>query len=250
MARKRMIDPDIWQDEKFAKLDFAGRLFFIGLITQANDYGKLRGNPKLLKSLIFPYEENHVKIEAYLQQLTELEMIIPYEANGENFLKLNNWSKYQTLMHPSKDNVPEPFQESIKKVSRGFQETFNHKLSKDKLSKDKVGADTVIETQTAEFFDYFLLKTKKALKLNEGRAAVIESRLKEGYTLEQLKKAVDNFILDDWADRHKYMDVIYCIGKRNKVDNLEKWLNFVLKSQKPLYEGAAGRLLGVKNETV
>ena len=36
--------------------------------------------------------------------------------------------------------------------------------------------------------------------------------------------------MDDWEDRHKYCDVIYCIGIRNKIDNLEKWLNYKQKS--------------------
>ena len=76
-----------------------------------------------------------------------------------------------------------------------------------------------------EFFNYFLLKTKKSLKLTSERKVIIEHRLKEGRTLEQLKQAVDNFILDDWQDRHKFIDIVYCIGIRNKVDNLDKWLN-------------------------
>ena len=82
-----------------------------------------------------------------------------------------------------------------------------------------------------QFFQYFLLKTKKHLKLNSPRRDIISKRLKEGYTLEQLKKAVDNFVLDDWADRHKFIDIVYCIGTRNKVDNLEKWLNWQPKTQ-------------------
>jgi len=80
-----------------------------------------------------------------------------------------------------------------------------------------------------EFFDYFLLKTKKSLKLTPERKMIIERRLKEGRTLEQLKQAVDNFILDDWQDRHKFTDIVYCIGVRNKIDNLDKWLNIKTK---------------------
>lgn len=82
-----------------------------------------------------------------------------------------------------------------------------------------------------EFFDYFILKTKKKLHLNPPRAAIIKSRLKEGRTLDELKKAVDNFIQDTWSDRHKYIDVVYCIGIRNKVDNLERWLNIPAKKK-------------------
>lgn len=77
------------------------------------------------------------------------------------------------------------------------------------------------------FFSYFNLKTKKAFKLTPAAKDLITKRLKEGYTLEQLKKAVDNFVLDDWPERQNRLDLIYCIGRqRGKPDNLEKWLNY------------------------
>jgi len=77
-----------------------------------------------------------------------------------------------------------------------------------------------------EFFDYFCLKTKKNYTLDKNRQKIILSRLEEGRTLEELKRAVDNFTSDTWEDRDKYCDIVYCIGKRNKIDNLEKWLNY------------------------
>ncbi len=46
-------------------------------------------------------------------------------------------------------------------------------------------------------------------------------------SLKELRGAVNNFLKDDWPDRHKYIDIVYCIGIRNKIDNLEKWMNFV-----------------------
>lgn len=76
-----------------------------------------------------------------------------------------------------------------------------------------------------DFFNYFLLKTKTNLKLTFTREDLIKKRLKDGFNIEQLKTAVDNFIQDDWPERSKHLDLIYCIGIRNKVDNLEKWLN-------------------------
>lgn len=76
-----------------------------------------------------------------------------------------------------------------------------------------------------DFFNYFCEKTQKKFALTSGRKKIIELRL-QTYPLDQLKKAVDNFILDDWPDRHKFIDIVYCIGVRNKIDNLEKWLNY------------------------
>jgi uncharacterized phage protein (TIGR02220 family) len=92
-------------------------------------------------------------------------------------------------------------------------------------NRSKVKESKVNNDEINDFFSYFLLKTKKDFKMNEERQKLISKRLKGGFTLEQLKLAVDNFVQDDWEGRAKSMDLVYCIGIRNKVDNLEKWLN-------------------------
>ena len=92
-----------------------------------------------------------------------------------------------------------------------------------------------------EVFDYFCLKTKQKPILTPERKAIIEYRYRQRRTVEELKKAIDNFILDDWVDRNKFLDIVYCIGIRNKIDNLEKWLNY--KPKEGIPEGAAGRIL-------
>ncbi|HDY68989.1 MAG TPA: hypothetical protein ENH85_14515 [Candidatus Scalindua sp.] len=93
---------------------------------------------------------------------------------------------------------------------------------------DKEQQCTVVNS----FWEYFLLKTNKQYKLNKQRKILIKQRLAEGYTLDQLKQAVDNFVGDDWAGRKDHMDLIYCIGKqKGKADNLEKWINKPVKSK-------------------
>lgn len=95
-----------------------------------------------------------------------------------------------------------------------------------KRNKEKKETNTYVD----EFFSYFLLKTKKKFALIDSRRSIIEARLKT-HTIDQLKQAVDNFVKDTWVDRHKFIDIVYCIGIRNKVDNLEKWLNIDTKKE-------------------
>lgn len=95
---------------------------------------------------------------------------------------------------------------------------------------------------THTFFDYFCLKTKKAFKLTDANKQLIAKKLKEGYTIDDLKKATDNFVRDDWPERVNRLDLIYCIGKqRGKPDNLEKWMNI---QPKKLSESEAFRRRG------
>ena len=53
-----MIDPTIWQSESMAELTRDQRLLFIGLFSNADDQGRLRGNPNLIRSQIFPFDED------------------------------------------------------------------------------------------------------------------------------------------------------------------------------------------------
>jgi len=93
------------------------------------------------------------------------------------------------------------------------------KESKVKESKVNISVD--------ELWSYFLLKTKKTFKLTTDKKSLIKKRLEDGYTIEQIKQAIDNFIQDEWPDRGKHLDLIYCLGKqKGKPDNLEKWINY------------------------
>lgn len=82
-----------------------------------------------------------------------------------------------------------------------------------------------LKQQIKEVFDFFCHIMQKKILLSPERAKIIEHRIREGRTIEDLKKAITNFSKDEWPDRHKYCDIIYAIGTRNKINNLDKWLN-------------------------
>jgi len=87
------------------------------------------------------------------------------------------------------------------------------------------------------FWNYYNSQIKKTfnkslIKLTTDRKNLIKKKLKD-YSLDQLKKAVDNFILDPWGERINRLDLIYCIGKQQgKADNLEKWLSWKSGTEK------------------
>lgn len=91
--------------------------------------------------------------------------------------------------------------------------------------------DNVNINSIKEFMEYFNSKTEKTLKLTPERERIIKARLKD-HTIVDLKTAVDNFVNDDWPERHKYCDVVYCIGVRKGVDNLDKWLQVKQKAKR------------------
>ena len=54
MARKRILDPKFWTDDKMMELPYLGRLLFIGMWTFSDDEGIHINNSRVLKAEIFP----------------------------------------------------------------------------------------------------------------------------------------------------------------------------------------------------
>jgi len=143
--------------------------------------------------------------------LLEYKMI---DIKNNRVIDIINWKSYQ-----SEYDRQLPY--------RVTRKGYKKKLQKKVTKNPSILFSSILISNIKDFFGYFLLKTKKEFKLTEANQELIGRRLKEGYTIEQLKKAVDNFIQDDWPERTKHLDLIYCIGKqKGKPDALEKWLNY------------------------
>lgn len=107
MARKRMIDPNFWTDEKLGECSIQERLLFMGLISNANDEGYGRANSKLLKATIFPYDDIEiVELEKWLSHLIEFNMIVVFEYDKQKYYYIPNFLKHQTINKPTKSTFP------------------------------------------------------------------------------------------------------------------------------------------------
>lgn len=114
MARKRMIDPSFWTDEKLGECSVQERLLFMGLISNADDEGYGRANPKLLKSLIFPYDDLRASdLEKWLSHLGGLHIVVLYEYNGQTYYNLPNFLKHQTINRPTETSFPKLDSEGV-----------------------------------------------------------------------------------------------------------------------------------------
>lgn len=111
MARKRMIDPDFWTDEALGTLPVHGRLLFMGLISNADDEGRLRGNPALVRSSVFPYDDfTSNDVAELLNGLESAGLIRQYEVDGQSYIDIPNFLKHQTINKPTPSKLP-PYKE-------------------------------------------------------------------------------------------------------------------------------------------
>jgi len=119
MARKRMIDPDFWIDEKIGSLSMMGRLLFIGMWNLSDDEGLLRFTPEYLKSSIFPYDNiSFNKVKSLMNELEKAEFIFSYIGgkNQSKYAFIINFGKYQTINRPQPSKLPPPSLQNIKTI--------------------------------------------------------------------------------------------------------------------------------------
>ena len=151
MARKRMIDPDIWASEQFASLTRDARLLFIGMFSNADDYGRLKVTPKWLKMNIFPgdmIEDNDiVSWRGELEQAKDesgVALVSLYESGGKVFGFLPGFEKTQSRYKKFDPKYPTPPLEWLPPLSEEEQK--------------KVGVDGTKKTPNSKPSD-----TKKTL---------------------------------------------------------------------------------------
>lgn len=114
MARRRMIDPMFWASEHNMHLCFRQRLLFIGLISNSDDEGRLKGNVNFIRAVVFPYDDFSGEVIAEdLELLVKEEMIIWYTIEDEKgreaqYIQISNWYKYQRVDKPRPSIYPPP----------------------------------------------------------------------------------------------------------------------------------------------
>lgn len=93
MPRSRNIKPGFFSNENLVELDFATRLLFIGMWTEADREGRMEDRPKRLKMALFPADD--VDIESMLCGLERQGFIARYQVGECRAIQIVNWSKHQ-----------------------------------------------------------------------------------------------------------------------------------------------------------
>ena len=103
MARKRMISPDFWTDDKMLQLPIPARLMFIGMLNFADDEGLLQNNATSIKVKILPAEDITVEIiENYIRTMVGLQLLsLGTNVDGQSLLKITKWHDHQKIQHPT-----------------------------------------------------------------------------------------------------------------------------------------------------
>jgi hypothetical protein len=107
MARKRYLKPTFFENEALGTADPLISLLFEGLWPWADRDGRLRDQPALIKSRVFPHRDITAgQIDEMLDTLAKREpgwgFIVRYEVDGHRYIQVVNWHKHQS---PHKDEA-------------------------------------------------------------------------------------------------------------------------------------------------
>lgn len=117
MPKRRMIDPSLWTSESLATLPIEQRYLFIGLFSNADDQGRLRAHPALVRNLVFPYENPPLEnVQTGLDALDAIGSILLYDVDGKTYLQILGWWDYQkpAWAYPSDIPAPDGWQDRLR----------------------------------------------------------------------------------------------------------------------------------------
>lgn len=190
MARKRMIDPNIWQSEDFGKLSTLAKIVFIGLFSLADDEGRGRCNPVYLKSTLFPYEENirSADINKTLSEISSNMSVILYSYNGSSYYSLLSWDTFQKIDRPSQSKIPE-YNENTMELLFDEHSTNNRRavVPNKKRIEDNKNIKEENRNRVVEIYNKYCTNLPQVQKLTEKRSKNIDSFLKE-FSVEQFEE--------------------------------------------------------------
>lgn len=106
MPRIRSVKPEFFSDRKLARLlSRDARLLYIAMWNQADEHGRLQGDPRFIKGACVPYDDD-IDLDRIEELLTEIEgarRARRYEQDGDPYIFLPKLASHQRL---EPDKVP------------------------------------------------------------------------------------------------------------------------------------------------
>ena len=113
--RIRTIKPELWQSLAFGSLSVEARLLYVGIVSHADDSGRMEADPRLLKALVFPFDEKMTSTSTRraLDELGATPLVSVYAVSGAAYVEVSGWIDDQRIDRPTPSQYPAmPVEES------------------------------------------------------------------------------------------------------------------------------------------
>lgn len=110
MARIRSVKPEACHSEDLAHLSDAAERTFVRLWTHADDEGRGKDNPKLLKAALFPLNDEKTPqvVHDLMQELADAGLVVRYCVRGRRYFCIPTFTDHQSPRHPTPSKFPGP----------------------------------------------------------------------------------------------------------------------------------------------
>jgi hypothetical protein len=215
------VKPEYPKHRKVRRVSRDARLLNIHLWNLADDDGRLQELPQWIIGAIFPTDEDvtAVVLSAWLAELEEAGLITRYEVGGERYIFCHDFSDHQTISHPKRSTLPAPPGERSRNGTGTLREG-SCQEGKGREGNNTTSSKLDDAGTIRALFDYWRERCRHpGAKLDNGdtRWQKVGARLREGYTPEQIRKAIDGAAVGAYVnDAGKRFDDLELIC-RNKV---------------------------------
>jgi hypothetical protein len=209
MPRQRYIWPDFWDDTTIGRLTHTQRLFFIGCFSNADDDGRLIGDPAYLRGALFKYDDPAPTLDQVRQMRDAVaaacKHFMVYEVDGGTYIALLKWSEWQHPKYPKPSRLPPPPAENPPKQAEKYSSNASETLGQASsvgwvgLGRDELGRDGEEErareetesTPVAEIVAGWKQGTEESGK-NQAAGCMVQDLLlekaDEGWSLDLLRE--------------------------------------------------------------
>lgn len=203
MARIRSIKPDHGINKKIGKLsDRAYRVWVGGLLTQADDEGKMIIDYEDIKVRVFAYytRVNATLIKDAIKEIVSRKLLYTREIDGIIYGQLHDWQDHQKISHPSKSNIPDL--RNIPEHSGTFRsvqesDAVIDRIGKDRIGKDRIGVDERVQTE--RFNAVWAKYPNKDGKKDAERHFLATVKTEDDWN--NINKAIENYLKTDKVKR-------------------------------------------------
>jgi hypothetical protein len=214
MPRIRTTKPEFWVSEQVTSCSPLARLLFIGLWNFCDDGGVHPAEYRRLKSEVFPSDNFTIdEMKILIKELITAGLLYEYVVESKSYWIVTGW-RHQLINRPTPLKYPQPDSQKneINQVSLTTQEVINESSlanhenycgkGKDGIGKEKDICEVktslvdIPEINTSaskkELFNYWQEKMNHPrAKLDKKRGNVIKNALQLGYSVVDLKQAID-----------------------------------------------------------
>lgn len=243
MANRRLLSKSISTSFRINKLSEFAQLLFTWMIPHTDDFGRVDGNPEVIKALVMPFSkrkpEDFVKA---IKQMEEFGLISWYEESQKIVIEVVNSDEHQSglLSKRTKSRFPNRT-ESSKNFSEflGTSQNYLSNLTKPNLTKPNLylsgkpdpHPQVSLKKEAGEVLEFLNMKMGRNYRLVDTNIKLVEARLQSGISLQDLKCIIAKKCRE-WRDNPKMEEYLRPKTLFNKV-NCEQYLGELHTEEAP-----------------